>query len=43
MLYTKNQTQSFLDSGEEVFVKFLPYKGIGAFLFSSAEPFEHND
>ena len=37
MLYTKIQPQSFLSSGEEV---FLPYKGIATILFSGMELFD---
>ena len=42
MLYTKIQTQSFLDSGEEDFQEFLPYMDMAAILFKRAEPFEQN-
>ena len=39
MLYTKIQPQSFLGTGEEFYV-FLPYMGMSAILFNSAEPFD---
>ena len=40
MLYTKNQPQSFLGSGEEVFEVFFYIYGYGSILFNSAKPFE---
>ena len=33
MLYTKIQSQTFLDSGEEDFKVFLTYLGMAAILF----------
>ena len=40
MLYTKIQPQSFLGSGEEIFLSILPYIGMAAILFSNAKLFE---
>ena len=40
MLYTEIQPQSFLGSGEEDFLVFLPHMGMAAILFDGAEPFE---
>ena len=40
MLYTKIQPQSFLGSGEENFLVFLPCMGIAAIVFDGAGPFE---
>ena len=40
MLYTKIQLQSFLGSGEEDFLMFLPYMDMAAILYNGAEPFE---
>ena len=40
MLYTKNQPQSFIGSGEEDFQEFSPYMDMAASLFNCAEPFE---
>ena len=42
-LYTKIQSQSFLDSGEEDFQEFLPYMDMTAILFNCVEPFEQID
>ena len=40
MLYTKIQSQNFLDSGEEDFQKFLPHMDMVAILFNCTDPFE---
>ena len=40
MMYTKNQPQSLLSSGEEAFLSVLPYMGMAAILFSGTEAFE---
>ena len=40
MLCTKIQPQSFLSTGEEDFKVFVPYMGMAALFFNSAELFE---
>ena len=40
MLYTKIQPKSYLGSGEEDFLRVLPYMGMAAILFNGAEPLE---
>ena len=40
MLYTEIQPQSFLSSGEKIFLSVLPYMGMAAILLNGADPFE---
>ena len=40
MLYTEIQPQHFLVLEKKIFIFFLPYMGMGAILFSGAEPFD---
>ena len=40
MLYTEIQPQSFLSSGEKIFLSVLPYMGMASILLNGADPFE---
>ena len=41
MMYTKFQSHRSIGSGEEDFLRFLPYMGMAAMLVMWPRPFEH--